>query len=144
MAGAAAQDPFEKIRGLVEDMIAKLVAEANEEATQQAFCDEEKAKSDKEKSTKMMRADDLRSRIDSATAAKDTLGETIKELQEEIAGIDKADAEAAKIRAEEKATYLKASKDYKDGASAVEEAIRVLKEYYASTAALVQLKGASS
>merc|ERR1719235_1866901 len=38
MAGAAAQDSFTKIRGLIEDMITKLVEEANEEATQQAFC----------------------------------------------------------------------------------------------------------
>merc|ERR1719160_1417969 len=48
LASAATQDPFMKIRGLVEDMIAKLVAEANEEATQKDFCDQEKAKSSKE------------------------------------------------------------------------------------------------
>merc|ERR1719456_344694 len=63
MASAATQDPFSKIRGLVEDMIAKLVAEANEEATQQDFCNKEKAKSRKEQDAKMMRADDLKARI---------------------------------------------------------------------------------
>merc|ERR1719498_2252518 len=45
MVSAATTDPFEKIRGLISDMIAKLVAEANEEASQKAFCDEEKSKS---------------------------------------------------------------------------------------------------
>merc|ERR550537_1227250 len=90
MAGAAAQDSFTKIRGLIEDMITKLVEEANEEATQQAFCDQEKAKSQKEQADKSMRSDDLRSRIDSATATREQLKQSIKDLHKEIEGIDKS------------------------------------------------------
>merc|ERR1719183_2285774 len=41
LASKARSDPFGKIRGLVEEMIAKLVAEAAEEADQKSFCDEE-------------------------------------------------------------------------------------------------------
>lgn len=133
LASAATQDPFVKIRGLIEDMVAKLIAEANEEATQKDFCDTEKAKSSKEQAAKTMRGDDLRARIDSATSAKETLSEKIKDLQAEISEIDAASGEATKIRTAEAATNKKAIKDFKDGASAVEEAIRVLKEYYAST-----------
>jgi len=145
MASAATQDPFVKIRGLIEDMVSKLMAEANEEATQQDFCNTEKAKSKKEQDTKMMRADDLKARIDSATSAKETLAEKIKELQSEIAEIDNADSEATKIRTAEAATNKKAIKDFKAGASAVEEAIRVLKEYYASTPpSLIQTRKGSS
>jgi len=51
MVSAASADPFEKIKGLIEEMIAKLIEEANQEATQKAFCDEEigKSKASKEK-----------------------------------------------------------------------------------------------
>merc|ERR1719161_860128 len=52
MAGAAISDPFVKIRGLIEDMIAKLLKEAQEEATQKAFCDEEMGKSTASKEKK--------------------------------------------------------------------------------------------
>merc|ERR1719159_2049516 len=45
LASMAASDPFVKIRGLIEDMIAKLLKEAEEEATQKAFCDAEMGKS---------------------------------------------------------------------------------------------------
>merc|ERR1719420_2913633 len=41
LASVASSDPFVKIRGLIEDMIEKLLKEAQEEATQKAFCDKE-------------------------------------------------------------------------------------------------------
>jgi len=138
LAGAAAADPFAKVRKLIEDMIGKLTAEANEEATQKVFCDEEKAKSGKEKEKKSMRADELQNRIDTATSSKASLAESIKELQEEVAKIDSAVREATKIRAEEQGTAMKAAADYKAGASAVTEAVRVLRDYYASVASLAQ------
>merc|ERR1719160_792749 len=47
LASVASSDPFVKIRGLIEDMIAKLLKEAQEEATQKAFCDQEMGKSKK-------------------------------------------------------------------------------------------------
>merc|ERR1719389_420718 len=67
--------------------------------------------------------------------------ENIKALQSELSEMEKATAEATKLRNEEHPSYLVASKDYKDAAEAVTEAIKVLKEYYAS--ALVQV-GASA
>merc|ERR1719453_808458 len=132
MVSAATTDPFEKIKGLVGDMIAKLVAEANEEATQQAFCDEEQGKSNKQKDEKTARLDELNARLDQASAKTDELKDNIKELQAELADIDKATKEATKLRAEERATYEKASKDFKDAGKAVEQAIGVLKDFYAS------------
>merc|ERR1719265_2215866 len=100
MASAAAEDPFTKIRGLVEQMISKLEAAAQEEATQKAFCDEEKAKSQKEQAAKNLRFDDLKSRLDSASAMVAQLQEQIKELHAEIAEVDKAVEEASTIRTE--------------------------------------------
>merc|ERR1719421_1851012 len=141
MVSVASADPFEKVRGLIEGMIEKLVTEANEEATQKAFCDEEIAKSKKAQSEKSMTSDKLSSRIDMATTTKAQLEDSVKELEAEIAALTKGDAEATKIRSEEHATYLKASADYKDAATAVQGAIGVLKEYYES--ALIQTKSSS-
>merc|ERR1719316_299085 len=137
MATAAGADPFGKIRGLIEDMIAKLIAEANEEATQKAFCDEEMGKSKKSQEEKQATIDKLTSRIDKASAAKAELEDAIKELEAEIAEIDASQAEATKMRTEENTEYLKASKDFKDSAEATERAIVVLKEYYGG--ALIQI-----
>jgi len=137
MAGSAAMDPFTKIKGLIEEMIAKLVQEAQEEATQKAFCDEEMGKSSKAKAEKTLTLDKLQSRLDKASARKAELEQSIKDLEGEIAALDAGTAEATKIRNDEHTVYLKSSKDFADAAAATEKAIKVLKEFYDS-AALIQ------
>jgi len=130
LAASAASDPFVKIRGLIEDMIAKLLQEAQEEATQKAFCDEEMGKSRKSQEKKTMTLNKLQARLDKASSRKAELEQGIKDLEAEVASIDKSVAEATKIRNEEHETYVQASKDYGDAAAATEKAITLLKDFY--------------
>jgi len=130
LASMATSDPFVKIRGLIEDMIAKLLKEAEEEATQKAFCDAEMGKSKKSQDEKTMTLDKLQARIDGATSTISENTESIKTLEAEVAEIDKAQAEATAIRNKEHEDYLAASKDFKDSAEAVAKAIEVLKNFY--------------
>merc|ERR1719321_2473830 len=139
LAGTAASDPFVKVKGLIEEMIAKLVNEANEEATQEAFCQEEMSKSNAAKDEKTMTSDSLTSRIEKAASTKALLQQKVKELEEEIASLDAGMAEATKLRTAEKATNEKSAADFRQAATAVEKAIKVLKEYYES-AAFIQVK----
>merc|ERR1719482_1186513 len=119
LASMATSDPFVKIRGLIEDMIAKLLKEAEEEATQKAFCDKEMGASKKSQDEKTMTLDKLQTRIDGATTTIAELTEAVKTLEGEVAEIDKAQAEATKIRTTEHAEYVKASTDFRDSAQAV-------------------------
>jgi hypothetical protein len=130
LASRAASDPFVKIRGLIEDMIAKLLKEAEEEATHEAFCQEEMGKSKKSQEEKTAKVEKYKNRIDAAESTSAQLTDAIKTLEAEVAEIDKAQAEATKIRTEEKTEYDRASKDFRDSAEAVARAIEVLKAYY--------------
>merc|ERR1719161_3276415 len=130
LASMATSDPFVKIRGLIEDMIAKLLKEAEEEATQKAFCDTEMGKSKASQEEKTATLGKLSARIDGASTTIAENTEAIKTLESEIAEIDKAQAEATTIRTTEKEDYMKASKDFKDSAEAVAKAIEVLKNFY--------------
>merc|ERR1719160_1875004 len=105
LANAALSDPFVKVKGLIEEMIGKLMTQAQQEATHQAFCEEEQGKSKKSQAEKTETLDTLKARTDKATATKNQLNEDIKELEAEVAKIDSMQAEATKIRAEEKAAF---------------------------------------
>jgi hypothetical protein len=130
LASVAGSDPFVKIRGLIEDMIAKLLKEAQEEATQKAFCDEEMGKSKASQAEKMATIDKLQSRIDGASATIATLTEAIKTLEAEIGDIDSSQAAATEIRTKEKVDNTKAMSDFKQSADAVIAAMGVLKSFY--------------
>merc|ERR1719387_97612 len=130
LANMAAADPFEKIKGLINDMIEKLLKEAQEAATHEAFCQEEMGKSKKAQEDKTMKLDKFTTRVDEAESKVAELTESIKKLEAEVAEIDKAQAEATKIRTSENAEFKKVSKDYKDSAAAVAKAIEVLQNFY--------------
>merc|ERR1719456_1627011 len=69
----ALADPFAKVKGMIEDMITKLLQEAAEEASHKAFCDKELGEtkgSIKNKSTKL---DTLNSRIEKSEATVEKL-----------------------------------------------------------------------
>merc|ERR1719159_1502571 len=132
LAAQARSDPFGKIRGLIEEMIAKLTKEAAEEADQKSFCDEEISESKGKQADLSGKLDKTKARIAKAEADKAKLQEEIKMLETEIADIDAGQAEATKVRQAEHEEYLKASSDFKDSAAAVAKAIDVLSEYYDS------------
>merc|ERR1719265_814447 len=118
LASSARSDPFGKIRGLIEGMIAKLTKEAADEADQKSFCDEEIGESKSKQADLSGKLDKTSARIQKAEADKAKLQEDIKTLEAEVAEIDAGQAEATKVRQEEHAEYLKASKDFKDSAEA--------------------------
>jgi len=143
LASVASSDPFVKIRGLIEDMIAKLLKEAQEEATQKAFCDAEMGKSKKSQADKTATIDKLQTRIDGASATIAELTEAVKTLESEVAAIDKAQAEATEIRTKENADNTAAASDFRQSADAVVAAMGVLKSFYEG-GALIQTKAAKS
>merc|ERR1719449_197889 len=98
LASVAEADPFAKIRGLIEEMIASLLKQAEEEASQKAFCDTEMGKSKKSKADKEAKIDKYQVRMDKASSGKAELESAVKELEKEIKEIDAAQAEATKIR----------------------------------------------
>jgi len=138
LVASAQSDPFGKIRGLIEEMIAKLTKEAAEEADQKSFCDEEMSESKAKQADLSGKLDKTTARIAKAEADKAKLTEEVKMLEEEISEIDAGQAEATKVRQAEHEEYLKASSDFKDSAAAVAKAIDVLSEYY-NSAAFVQV-----
>merc|ERR1719172_526409 len=80
-ASAGAGDPFAKVKGLISSMIEKLLKEAEEDATEKAFCDKEMAETEAKKADKEADIEKLSTQIDSMSAKSAKLKEEVGTLQ---------------------------------------------------------------
>merc|ERR1719380_525765 len=90
-ASMMGEDPFAKIKGLIQEMIEKLEADAAKEAGHKAFCDKEMSET---KAKKEEKESDLGTKIDKATSKIAKLKEEIATLTEELGAIAAAQKEA--------------------------------------------------
>jgi len=131
-SAASGEDPFAKVKGLISEMIDRLMKEAEAEAGQKAYCDEEMAKNKAKNEELNADIKKLTSKIDVASARSADLKEQVTELQKELADLQKLQAEMDKVRADTKAAFEKAKEDLEAGITGVEAALSVLRDYYAS------------
>jgi len=136
MAYGTNDDVFAKIRGLISDMISKLEKEAESEASEKAYCDEELAKTSDKKGELEGVVTKLTSKIDLAAAKSAELKSEVKVLSAELATLAKEQAEMDGIRGEEQAAYSKAKSELEAGIAGVQKATGVLKDYYDGAAFL--------
>merc|ERR1719253_2431392 len=134
-------DVFGKVKGLISDMVTKLEKEAEAEASEKAYCDEEMAKTEQKKGELEGVITRLTSKIDLAAAKSAELKGEVKTLQAELATLAKEQASMDSIRAEEKAAYDKAKAELELGIGGVQKALGVLRDYYEGGAALLQKAG---
>merc|ERR1719389_968974 len=126
-------DPFAKIKGLIKDMIEKLLKEGEADATEKAFCDKELAETEAKKADKEATIEKLTTSMDSMSAKSSKLKEEVAELEKELALLAKSQAEADKLRAEEKAAFDVNSAEMKKGVEGVQLALKVLNDYYSKS-----------
>merc|ERR1719243_302876 len=137
-------DVFGKVKSMITEMIDKLVAEAAEEADHKAWCDKEMSEAQEKIADHTAAVDKLSSKIDKASASIAQITESVAELQAQLADIAKQQAAMDEMRAEEKAAYLKAKKDYEDGVEGLTMALEILREYYSAEPALLQQPSVST
>jgi len=127
-------DPFAKVKGMVNDMIAKLEAEAEADATQKGFCDKELAEANAKKEEATTELEKLTTKVDQNTATSTKLKEEVKELQRQLAENAKAQSEMDKLRKEQKAVYDTNKAEVEKGLEGIKTALKVLRDYYSSGA----------
>jgi len=129
-ASRTGADVFGKIKGLVADMIQKLEEEAEEDATQKAYCDKELGETNAKKEDKTNVIKKMGNKIEQMSSRSAQLKTEVSELQKSLSLLTKAQAEMDKIRQEEKEEFKKNSAEMETGLKGVKKALQVLRDYY--------------
>jgi len=129
------QDPFTKVKQLITDLLSKLQAEAQADATEKSYCDAEIAKTNVKKAELETEMSKLSTEIDQATATSAQLTADVKELESWMANLARSQADMDAMRVESHTEYQKAKTELELGLRGVRKAISLLKEYYSGSAA---------
>jgi len=124
------EDHFVKVRGMIKDMIAKLQADASEEADQKVWCDAEMEKSMTKRDTNIGEVEGDTAQISESTAIVQQKEEEIQTLLQEIADLTKGLNEATELRATEKTDNEKTVTEATAGLAGVNKALKILQDFY--------------
>merc|ERR1719486_604294 len=117
LALKVAEDPFVKIKGMIQEMIEKLLEEEADEANHKGWCDEEISKTVKDRDYRLKDIEDLHA-----------------SLEELNATLNSDYANQTKARAEEKAENEETVSEAKVGVSAIKQALEILSHFYGEAA----------
>merc|ERR1719183_794636 len=85
-------DPFVKVKGLIRELIDRLLSQAAAEASEKAYCDEQMEKTEAKKADLEADMAKLTSKIDTSAAWSAKRKAEVKELQGELAALAKLQA----------------------------------------------------
>lgn len=124
------EDPFEKVKVMIRDLITKLREEASEETEHKGWCDKELAENKKVRTSRTSAVETLTSEIDALQSSIAKTAQEITDLSTQVADLDKDVASRTQIRQDEKAKNAETIKDSQEAQAAVSRAIVVLQEFY--------------
>jgi len=127
---ASGDDPFAKVKGLIADMIERLLKEAEQDAAHKGYCDKEMSETETKKADLTDEIEKLTTKIDGMKAESAMLKEQVATLSKELAELAEAQAMMDKIRGEEKAAFATNKAEMEEGLEGVKLALKILREYY--------------
>jgi uncharacterized protein YoxC len=143
LALSAQANPFGKVKKMIKDLIVKLMEEGTSETEHKGWCDTELTTNKQTRDKKTADINELQSNIEELTATIAQLTQDIADLAAAVKELDANMAAETEERNAAKAENTQTIKDAKAAQVAVEEAMAVLKDFYAKSAdatALVQQK----
>merc|ERR1719161_553043 len=128
---------------MIQDMVYKLMEEANEEAEHKGFCDTEMGTNKNTRDAKTNKVDELTASIKEMTAQAEMLTSEAAGLTDEVFALDMAVSEASALRSSESAKNKQTIADAVAAKEAVQAATKVLKDFYGGAASLIQTRAST-
>eukprot|EP00811_Abedinium_folium_P031281 NODE_5080_length_1810_cov_6.625074.p1 GENE.NODE_5080_length_1810_cov_6.625074~~NODE_5080_length_1810_cov_6.625074.p1 ORF type:complete len:578 (+),score=242.79 NODE_5080_length_1810_cov_6.625074:230-1735(+) len=127
-------DPFSKIKGLIMDLIDKLVKEAAEAATEKAWCDNELQETRAKRDDSQSDANRWQTKLDQTEARIGELSREVAQLQDALAKLAEAQHNMDTVRRDANVLFTKSAAEMQQGIEAVQVALKTLRNYYAGKA----------
>jgi len=144
LATRASEDPFQKVRKLIKDLITRLMEEANDEAEHKGWCDTELSTNEQTRKEKTDAVETLHAEIDQLESSLAKLSEDTTDLTKAVSELDAAMSTATKLRTDEKQKNSETIQDSEEAQTAVAQALTVLKEFYAKAGEATSLLQSSA
>jgi hypothetical protein len=125
-------DVFGKVKAMIADMLTKLEESGAADANEKAYCDKEMAESAAKKEEKEADVTKLSTSIDQMSAKTTQLKQQVAALEKGLAEMASSQAEMDKLRKEEHKTFVADKADLDQGIEGVQNALKILRDYYAS------------
>lgn len=124
------EDPFAKVKQLIQELIDRLLQEAANEANQKGWCDKAIADAKQKRDFAVEEVSRLNSEMEKLESDRDTLQEALAILGSDIAELQSARGNATDERAAEKAQNEAAIDEAQQGLSALNMCIDLLDKFY--------------
>jgi len=134
VVGGTRADPFAKIKGMIQKLVERLIAESTQEANKKGFCDESMGKATQDRDFRFEDANKLSVEIQGLESKRDQLDADIKDLDASVEQLHSDLNNSNQIRADEKTANLATLKEAKEGLKAVSAALAILKNFYKQAA----------
>jgi len=122
------------VKSMIDNMITRLMKEAEEDANHEGFCDTEMGKSKVTRNKLSEDIDSLNAAVEDGKSTILSLTEDTATLSEEVSSLSMSKTEATTLRQAEKAKNDETVKDAKAAQAAVAAATAVLKDFYEKAA----------
>jgi hypothetical protein len=128
------EDPFAKVKTLIQDLIERLLQQEADEANHKGWCDTEISKTLKDRDYRLRDVAELHESLEGLNARHGVLVEQISDLTTEIDTLTSDLANQTALRSDEKTEHETTIADSKEGETAIKEAIDILSHFYGAAA----------
>jgi hypothetical protein len=128
------EDPFAKVKTLIQDLIERLLQQEADEANHKGWCDTEISKTLKDRDYRLRDVAEQHESLEGLNARHGVLVEQISDLTTEIDTLNSDLTNQTALRSDEKTEHETTIADAKEGVEAMKEAIDILSHFYGAAA----------